>query len=160
MGLAFAVLLQLVIIFILCTPVAIIGGIIFYFFSKKEKRKEKNLLAIFSPFIALYTFYLSSLFGYGIIAEYKNTDIGVGDCWSVPLTNDYNLVFIDTSDLASISGKEHIISDIKQIQQDRNIVYGKIQNGSYFTFNTTTNELKYFSDKKELKRTITSEKNL
>ncbi|SIT21929.1 hypothetical protein [Chryseobacterium gambrini] len=93
MGIGFVMLFHLIIILILSSIIAIIGGLITAFCSK-ERKKRKILLAFLAPFAGFYTLYFCAIIGSSIVSEKKNIDIGFGDCWYVPLENDCQLLFI------------------------------------------------------------------
>lgn len=150
MGIAFVFFFQITGIFVLSVIIALIGGIATFLLSKKENRKKNVLLIIQAPFIAFYTFYFTSLLGTGIISEYKKIDIGFGDIWYVPLSDNYELLFIDSPEQAYIKHEKNtILSKIEEIRQNGNKIYGKTYNNDYFSLDTSLDELKYYSNKEE-----------
>ena len=152
MGIGFVILLHLIAIFIVSLVISIIVGLLTYFLSNKEKRKQKVFAAILSPFFGLYTFYFVGLFGSIVVSEIKNVDIGIGDSFYVPLTDDCELRFIDSPEYAYIENNgQQIIQDVSRIEQIDYQIFGKTKDNEYFSFDAKQNELKKFQNENELK---------
>lgn len=126
MGVAFTLIVHLFIIFIIYSIVGIIAGILTSCFAK-HKRKQKTLFAIITPFILLYTWYFVALIASAVVSDKKGVDIGIGDTWYVPITEDYILLFIDIPELASIEKKKDgtILRSVSHIQHKGNYIYGE-----------------------------------
>ena len=151
MGIGFVILIHLIVIFFLGLIIAIIGIITTYFLSKKKKRKRKILLALFLPFIGLYSLYFCGLIGSIIISETKNIDIGIGDSWYVPLNENHQLIFIDLPEQAYIEKNgQTVISGVSKIEQTEKYILGTTYDDKYFSYNLKTNELNGFENEKEL----------
>ena len=159
MGIVFVILIHLIGIFILSAIIAFIGSIVTYFISRKERRKRKTFFIIVSPFIGLYTMYFVALLGSIVLSGYKQIDIGIGDTWYVPLSNNCQLLFIDAPELGFIEhDNQTVISEVLQIQQMGNEVYGKTNQGKYFSYNTTDNKLREFSNEIEFNNAVANDK--
>ena len=65
--------------------------------------------------MALFTYAASSLVAMIIIAIILGTDIGIGDSWSTPLKNNYELSSTDTPD------KWRYMQERRPLQRDTNI---------------------------------------
>ncbi|MBC7749163.1 MAG: hypothetical protein H7Z76_11420 [Methylotenera sp.] len=151
MGIGFVFILHLIAIGIFSGLIAAIVSIITFFSSKKENRKRNIWTAIFSPFVGLYTLYMCGLIGSGIVSTIKNVDIGIGDAWYVPLPDNCQLLFIDIPEQAYIEKNgQTVISEVSQLQQLDNKILGKTGSNKFFSYNTTTNELKEFTTENEL----------
>ena len=159
MGIGFVILIHLIGIFILCAIIAFISSIIAYFISRKERRKRKIFFIIISPFIGLYTMYIVALLGSIVLSEYKHIDIGIGDAWYVPLSNNCQLLFIDVPELGSIEHENQtVISEVSHIQQIGNQIYRKAYQGKYFSYNITDNKLREFPNEIDFKNAIANDK--
>ncbi len=110
------------------------------------------ILAFIGPFVAFYTFYIVGIIGFSIVSERKKVDIGIGDAWYVPLKNDYQLLFIDLPEQASINtgNKLTLVSQVTQMEEFGNLVFGKTLDNEYFFVDLKTNEVKTFQTEKEL----------
>lgn len=140
MGIGFVIIIHLVAIFVFSAFLAVIGAFICYF-AAKNKRNRKVLLAIISPFIALYTLYFTAVAGAIGVSEYKGIDVGIGDVWYVPLPNNYRLTFIDSPEQAYIEcDGRTIIADVSEIALDDDKIYVKTYDGEYRTLNTEYKE--------------------
>lgn len=152
MGLLFVILFHFAAIFILSLIIGVIAVIISYF-KAKNKRKRKLFFAFTSPFIGFYACYVSAFFGSLIISEIKGVDTGVGDEWFVQISDNYVLSFIDIPDYGSIyysDGGEAFVSDIAEIEQQDNLIFGKTTSENYFSFNLENQELKEYDNLKNL----------
>jgi len=137
---------------ILSFIIAIIGGLITAYFSK-ERKKRKILLAFLAPFLGFYTLYFCGIIGSVIVSEIKKVDIGMGDAWYVPLKNNCQLLFIDLPEKGYISNEETgqlLISDIIEIEEKGDAIFGKISDNEYFYYNIQTDEIKKFNNESEL----------
>ncbi len=151
MGIGFVIIVHFIVIGFFGGLIAAIASIIAYLSSKKENRKQNIRTAIISAFVGLYTLYICGLVGSGIVSSIKNVDIGIGDAWYVPLPDNFELLFIDIPEQASIDKNgQTVISEVSQLQQVGNKILGKTANNKYFFFNTTTSELKEFTTENEL----------
>lgn len=153
MGIGFVIMIYLVIIFIVSTIIAVVGGIITYFVSNKKKIGRKISLAIISPFIGLYTLYFCGIIGSSIVSEYKKVDVGIGDAWYVPLENNRQVMFIDLPEYAFIGKEENgeiLLSEVAEIEEKGSLIFGKTHSNKYFSYNTKTDEVKDFNNEKEL----------
>ena len=153
MGIGFVILIHLIIIFILGLIIAIAGIITTYFLRNKDKRKRKMLLALFLPFIGLYTLYFCVLISSILISETKNIDIGIGDSWYVPLDENHQLLFIDLPEQAYIEKNgQTVISGVSKIEQTDGFILGTTYDDKYFSYNLKTNELNEFKSEKEINK--------
>lgn len=152
MGIGFVLIVHLFFIGIVSCLIAAILLIISLIVSRKENRQRNIWSSIICPFVGLYTFYFCSLFGSGIVASIKNVDIGIGDAWYVPLSNNYQLLFIDVTDEAFIQNNDEIIiSGVTEIQQAGNRIIGRTDL-RYFTCNLNTNEIRNYTSVQDLKK--------
>ncbi|KGO85542.1 hypothetical protein [Flavobacterium suncheonense] len=154
MGAGIAILIHLILIFILGLTIAFFSGLITLFISDKNKRKRKLFLSIFIPFQILYIYYFTALIGTMIVSEVKNVDIGFGDEWYAPLNETSQILMIDLPEQAFVkSNGETLISDVSNIQQIKEKIYGKTYDGKYFSINLTNNKLnKYINENELLKK--------
>lgn len=92
------------------------------------------ILAFIGPFVAFYTFYIVGIISLSIVSENKKVDIGIGDAWYVPLKNDYQLLFIDLPEQASINtGKGlTLVSQVAKMEELGNQVFGKTFDNEFF----------------------------
>lgn len=151
MGIGFVILLHFIAIFVISCIIAVISGLITFFVSNKDKKKRKVFLAVFTPFQGLYTLYILALVGSIIVSETKNVDIGIGDSWFVPLSENCQILMIDLPEQAYLQcDGQSIINDVSDIQQIDNRVYGKTFNDEFFAFNMANNKFEIYSTETEL----------
>lgn len=161
MGLLFVILFHFIAIFVLSCVVGLIAIIITYFLSKSEKKKRKLLFAFFAPFIGFYSLYILAFAGSIFVSELKNVDIGIGDAWYVPVKDDYEILFIDVPETAFIAKHESgqiFVSDITDIVQKDNMIFGKRSPQEFFSFNTITEEIEEFDNEKALFKSANNKK--
>ena len=137
MGMLFVLILWAIALIILSLILGLITLPFSYFLCKRQ-RKRKMVLSFLTPgiFIGIYT--ASSLVCMIIIAIILGSDIGIGDGWSMPLKNGYELTSVDTPEYANINRRydpESLIDGITHIQVVGDSVIGKGADGSYFIFN-------------------------
>ena len=146
MGIGFVILAHLIIIFILSVIIAGMGAAIASVASKSENKKRNIILSVISPFIGLYTLYFCLIFGAVAVGAYTNTDIGIGDSWSVSMSTNCQLIFIDIPEngFLECDGKD-IAFGVSEIAQDNNYIYGRTGNANYFLYNKRTKELKDYT---------------
>lgn len=152
MGIGFVIFIHFLFLFVLSLICAVASCTITYFISKKERRKKKVILAFIAPFVGFYTFYIVGIIGLSIISNNKKVDIGIGDAWYVPLKNDYQLLFIDLPEQASIN-KENgptLVSAVAKMEEYGNYIFGKTFDNSYFLVDTRTDEVKTFHTENKL----------
>lgn len=112
----------------------------FSYFLCKRQRKRKMVLSFLTPGIFIGIYAASSFVCMIIIAIILGSDIGIGDSWSIPLKNGYELTSVDTPEYANINSrndplKENLIDGITHIQVVGDSVIGKEADGNYFIFN-------------------------
>ena len=137
MGMLFVLILWAIALIILSLILALITLPFSYFLCKRQ-RKRKMVLSFLTPgiFIGIYT--ASSFVCMIIIAIILGSDIGIGDSWSIPLKNGYELTSVDTPEYANINRRndpECLIDGITHIQVVGDSVIGKEADGNYFIFN-------------------------
>lgn len=79
--------------------------------------------------------------------------MGMGDAWYVPLKNSRQLLFIDLPEKGYISNEETgqlLISDIIEIEEKGDVIFGKISDNEYFYYNIQTDEIKKFDNESKL----------
>lgn len=151
MGIGFVFIIHLIVICVFSGLIALLSSIITFFISNKENRKCNIWTAIISPFVGFYTLYMCGLIGSGIVSVIKDVDIGIGDAWYVPLPNNCRLLFIDIPEQAYIEkNEETVISEVTQLQQQNDIILGKMERDKFFLYNTKSNILKEFTSENEL----------
>lgn len=151
MGIAFVLIFHLIVIGMLSGLIAIIGSLGCYFFSRIESRKRNILTMIIAPFVALYIMYIVGLVGSGIVSEYKNIDIGIGDAWYVPLSNECQLWFIDVTEAGYIyRDNETVLSEVTHLQQVDHKLFGKTAKDTYFSYDVVLNTLTEYATDEEL----------
>jgi hypothetical protein len=152
MGSGFVVLIHLVVIFILSAIVALVLTILTQLLSKKEKRKRKIIFVGLAPFIGFYSFYFLGLFGSTIVSEIKGVDVGIGDCWYVPIKDNCKLTFIDLPEQSYLEDDDKmLIESIEFIQQTEKNVLGKTYDSVYFSYDFTKKNFKKYKTESELK---------
>jgi len=145
MGFGFVILIHLVAIFFLSAIVALVWTILTRLLSKEEKRKRKIIFAGLAPFIGLYSFYFLGLFGSIIVSEIKGVDVGIGDCWYVPIKDNCKLTFIDLPEQSYLDDdNKTLIEGIEYIQQTEKTVLGKTYDNVYFSYDLTKKDLKKY----------------
>ena len=137
MGMLFVLILWAIALIILSLILGLITLPFSYFLCKRQ-RKRKMVLSFLTPgiFIGIYT--ASSFVCMIIIAIILGSDIGIGDSWSIPLKNGYELTSVDTPEYANINRRndpECLIDGITHIQVVGDSVIGKEADGNYFIFN-------------------------
>ncbi len=152
MSLGLSIFLFIVAIGILSFILGSIGSLITYFLVKKRKIR-KTLFAFIAPFLGLYTIYFSGLIGSVLVSEIKKVDMGIGDAWYVPLRNNRQLLFINLPEKGYISNEKTgqlLISDIIEIAEKGDDIFGKTSDNEYFYYNIQTDEIKKFNKESEL----------
>lgn len=131
---------------------AVVSCTFTYFISRKENRRRKIILALIAPFAAFYTFYIVGIIGLSLVSNNKKVDVGIGDAWYVPLKNDYQLLFIDLPEQASINNGNGLtlVSQVTKIEELDNQVFGKTFDNEYFFVDLKKDEVKTFHTEKEL----------
>ena len=139
MGMLF-VLIFWAIVFVVLSLILGLITLPFSYFLCKRQRKRKMVLSFLTPGIFIGIYAARSFVCMLIIAIILGSDIGIGDSWSIPLKNGYELTSVDTPEYANINRrndllKENLIDGITHIQVVGDSVIGKRADGSYFIFN-------------------------
>ena len=139
MGMLF-VLIFWAIVFVVLSLILGLITLPFSYFLCKRQRKRKMVLSFLTPGVFIGIYAVSSFVCMIIIAIILGSDIGIGDSWSIPLKNGYELTSVDTPEYANINRgndplKENLIDGITHIQVVGDSVIGKRADGSYFIFN-------------------------
>lgn len=139
MGMLFVLILWAIALIILSLILGLITLPFSYFLCKRQ-RKRKMILSFLTPGVFIGIYAVSSFVCMIIIAIILGSDIGIGDSWSIPLKNGYELTSVDTPEYANINSrndplKENLIDGITHIQVVGNSVIGKEADGNYFIFN-------------------------
>lgn len=139
MGILFVLIFWAIALIILSLILGLITLPFFYFLCKKQ-RKRKMILSFLTPGVFIGIYAVSSFVCMIIIAIILGSDIGIGDSWSIPLKNGYELTSVDTPEYANINSrndplKENLIDGITHIQVVGDSVIGKEADGNYFIFN-------------------------
>lgn len=139
MGMLF-VLIFWAIVFVVLSLILGLITLPFSYFLCKRQRKRKMVLSFLTPGIFIGIYAASSFVCMLIIAIIFGSDIGIGDSWSIPLKNGYELTSVDTPEYANINRrndplKENLIDGITHIQVVGDSVIGKRTDGNYFIFN-------------------------
>jgi hypothetical protein len=154
MGIGFVVLIHLVAIFILSAVIAFVWTILTRLLSKEEKRKRKILFAGLAPFIGLYTLYFLGLLGSIIVSEIKGVDLGIGDCWYIPLSDKCKLTIIDLPEQASLDENSLVLVDnLNLIQQTKDKIICKTYDSPFFIYETKTSSLTKYKNEIEFTKT-------
>ena len=150
MGFGFVILIHLIAIFLISAFIALVWIVLTRILAKEEKRKRKILFAGLAPFIGLYSLYFLGLFGSIIVSEIKGVDIGIGDCWYVPVKDNCKLTFIDLPEQSYLDdNNKTIIESIEFIQQTEKNVLGKTYDSIYFSYDLNTKDLKEFKNESD-----------
>lgn len=139
MGMLFVLIFWAIALIILSLILGLITLPFSYFLCKRQ-RKRKMVLSFLTPGIFIGIYAASSFVCMLIIAIIFGSDIGIGDSWSIPLKNGYELTSVDTPEYANINRrndplKENLIDGITHIQVVGDSVIGKRTDGNYFIFN-------------------------
>ena len=139
MGMLFVLIFWAIALIILSLILGLITLPFSYFLCKRQ-RKRKMVLSFLTPGIFIGIYAVSSFVCMIIIAIILGSDIGIGDSWSIPLKNGYELTSVDTPEYANINSrndplKENLIDEITHIQVVGDSVIGKRADGNYFIFN-------------------------
>ena len=139
MGMLF-VLIFWAIVFVVLSLILGLITLPFSYFLCKRQRKRKMVLSFLTPGVFIGIYAVSSFVCMIIIAIILGSDIGIGDSWSIPLKNGYELTSVDTPEYANINSrndplKENLIDEITHIQVVGDSVIGKRADESYFIFN-------------------------
>jgi len=139
MGMLFVLILWAIALIILSLILGLITLPFSYFLCKRQ-RKRKMVLSFLTPGVFIGIYAVSSFVCMIIIAIILGSDIGIGDSWSIPLKNGYELTSVDTPEYANINSrndplKENLIDGITHIQVVGDSVIGKEADGNYFIFN-------------------------
>ena len=139
MGMLFVLIFWAIALIILSLILGLITLPFSYFLCKRQ-RKRKMVLSFLTPGVFIGIYAVSSFVCMIIIAIILGSDIGIGDSWSIPLKNGYELTSVDTPEYANINSrndplKENLIDGITQIQVVGDSVIGKEADGNYFIFN-------------------------
>ena len=139
MGMLFVLILWAIALIILSLILGLITLPFSYFLCKRQ-RKRKMILSFLTPGVFIGIYAVSSFVCMIIIAIILGSDIGIGDSWSIPLKNGYELTSVDTPEYANIDSrndplKENLIDGITHIQVVGDSVIGKEADGNYFIFN-------------------------
>ena len=139
MGMLFVLIFWAIALIILSLILGLITLPFSYFLCKRQ-RKRKMVLSFLTPGVFIGIYAVSSFVCMIIIAIILGSDIGIGDSWSIPLKNGYELTSVDTPEYANINSrndplKENLIDGITHIQVVGDSVIGKEADGNYFIFN-------------------------
>ena len=139
MGMFFVLICWAIVLIILSLILGLITLPFSYFLCKRQ-RKRKMVLSFLTPGVFIGIYAVSSFVCMIIIAIILGSDIGIGDSWSIPLKNGYELTSVDTPEYANINSrndplKENLIDGITHIQVVGDSVIGKEADGNYFIFN-------------------------
>ena len=139
MGMLFVLILWAIVLIVLSLILGLITLPFSYFLCKRQ-RKRKMVLSFLTPGVFIGVYAVSSFVCMIIIAIILGSDIGIGDSWSIPLKNGYELTSVDTPEYANINSrndllKENLIDGITHIQVVGDSVIGKEADGNYFIFN-------------------------
>lgn len=129
----------------------LIGVLIALLVAKKPKRKRKILLAFLTPGLAIGIWVVVSIVTMLISSEVYNVDIGIGDTWSAPLPNGYEIYSIDTPEIGQIekiTNEDGITTftetvSASQLQIIGDTVIGRYQKGEYFLLDTRTDSITF-----------------
>lgn len=151
MGIVFVILIHLVAIFLISTFFALVSIILTRVLSKVENRKRKMFFAGIAPYVGLYSFYIFGLFGAILVSEIKNVDIGIGDCWYVPIKGNCKLTFIDLEEQSYLDDdNKTLIESVAYIQLTEDKLFGKTYDSLYFSYNMTTKDFQKYKNELEL----------
>ena len=137
MGMLFVLILWAIVLIVLSLILGLITLPFSYFLCKRQ-RKRKMVLSFLTPGVFIGVYAVSSFVCMIIIAIILGSDIGIGDSWSIPLKNGYELTSVDTPEYANINRRndpECLIDGITHIQVVGDSVIGKEADGNYFIFN-------------------------
>lgn len=140
MSVLFVILIQLIVVFLISVIFAIIFSIISYF--TKINKKRKIIFSILSPFIFCFSLYFLALIGSGVVSRIKNIDIGIGDYWYVPLTENTKLSFIDLPENSYVEYNEkEQFTDVQKVAQIENDFYLKTSNDKIYLLTEKVNKI-------------------
>ena len=139
MGMLFVLILWAIVLIVLSLILGLITLPFSYFLCKRQ-RKKKMVLSFLTPGIFIGVYAVSSFVCMIIIAIILGSVHGIGDSWSIPLKNGYELTPVHTPEYANLNRRndplqENLIDGITHIQVVGDSVIGKGANGNYFIFN-------------------------
>lgn len=150
MGVGFVILMYLIAIFAVSAVTALVATVITLIVAKPPKRR-KIVAAVLSPFLFFYGWFFTGLFATGVISEWKNVDIGIGDAWYVPIDEEYSLLMIDLTEEAYIQRNgEDINLTVSQVQKVGNMLIGQNTDGWYFSLDLRDHKVKLFQSYEDL----------
>ena len=124
------------------------------FFVKEPNRTRKLFLAFFIPIFVMFSFPVSLGFGNAAVSTFVGTDIGFGDWFYVNVSRHYSLCFVDTTDfggnIGSSAGGVPLVPDVVEICERGNVLFGKLENGKFFSFDTETETPAIYADRSGL----------
>lgn len=149
MGIGFVIIIQLIALAVLATVLGIIALILTLLISKKQRRR-KSIVHFFLPFIFLFSLYFLGLFGIGIISSIKNYDIGIGDYFTIPLTENTQLSMINTTDIAYLEkDNEQILHSITKVAENESSYFFETEEHKIYHYNRTNEQLIEVSSDKQ-----------
>lgn len=124
------------------------------FFVKEPNRTRKLFLAFFIPIFVMFSFPVTFGAGNAVVASFVGTDIGVGDWFYVNVSRNYSLCFVDTTEygghIGSSAGGISLVPDVVEICERGNVLFGELENGKFFSFNTESEKPEIYADKPAL----------
>lgn len=90
-----------------------------------------------------------------MVGMWKDVDMGIGDAWYVPLSEDYRLLFIDIPEQAFIEHKDSTVLDnVSHVFQSEDKVYCETWDSEYYMLNTTDGSLRKFDEVLEFRNAV------
>lgn len=141
MGIGFVIIIQLIALATFTGILSIIVLILTLLFARKQRRR-KSIVHFFLPFLFSFSLYFFGLLGMGIISSIKKYDIGLGDYFTIPLTENTQLSMIDTTDIAYLEkGSEDILHSITKVDETDTYYYFELTNQKRYSYQRTNEQL-------------------
>ena len=119
----------------------------------KHKRKRKLTLAFLSPGLSIAILIGCSIITMVVTSVVCDVDLGIGDTWTAPLPNGYEITSIDMPGNGSIQKwEDHSLTTVKvnQLQVIGDTIIGKYDKNDYFLLDTRTDSVSHFDSMQPL----------
>lgn len=124
----------------------IVGGLLFIvIFIITKLKKEQSFADVASegfwlPFKLIPYFILTLIVNIIITVNFRSVDANIGDYWSIHITDNVNILAIDTLDdwhFSPTEGGEAISQELKSISITDDLAFGETASKLYFIFDKT-----------------------
>lgn len=137
----------------LAIVLGLLGMLIALPLAGKHKRKRKLTLAFLSPGLSIAILIGCSIITMVVTSVVCDVDLGIGDTWTAPLPNGYEITSIDMPGNGSIQKwEDHSLTTVKvnQLQVIGDTIIGKYDKNDYFLLDTRTDSVSHFDSMQPL----------